>query len=200
MADSYSDKIQKLLPLDIKGIPKDKVVEAKNAVGQYLLDEILTNVGRGVSPVAGQGSFDKLSDAYADKEKGGDTLANLELDGDMLGSLDFKRVDQGIVIGIMDESQRPKADGHNHFKAYGTSKLPKRRFIPMPSEKFLPDIMKEVGNILNEYRTQEPTVGANTSDIQITERKKTSPLSITLGDILSNDNFVSELLRRSNGK
>lgn len=201
MADDYKDKIQKLVKLDTSDIPKDKIVEAKNAVGNFIVDQILSNVGSGVSPVTG-GKFEQLTKNYADKEKGGSRLPNLELEGDMLSSLGFKRVNEGIAVGIQDADQRPKADGHNHFGVFGKSQLPVRRFIPLPGEDFIPEIENEIETILDEYRVQEDVPTELTAtELEITQRRRTEggSISVSLSDILEADTLVRELLRRIGG-
>ena len=77
-------------------------------------------------------------------------VANLELSGDMLDSLEFRVKGTKIEVGIWG-SEADKADGHNNFS--GDSKLPERKFIPNGSngETFRPDIRQEVDSILEGY-------------------------------------------------
>lgn len=188
MAD-YENLQQKLVELDLEDIPKDKIQEAKTAVGGFLVDAILSTVAEGRSPVYGD-KFQTLNKDYADKQKDGNRLPNLELEGDLLSSIGFKTTKDGVVVGVMDASQRPKADGHNNFS--GESKLPLRRFIPAENEQFDSAIQNTIEEILDEYRVRP---------VEITERETTEgePLSVTLSDILNEESLVNALLRRING-
>ena len=179
MAD-LEDLQQFELELDLEGIPKDQVSEVKAAIGGYLVDSILEKVARGFSPVDGYGKFAKLDKKYAQREKGGNTLANLELEGDLLSSLGFKNSSGGVVVGIMESSQRPKADGHNNFS--GDSKLPERRFIPGGGESFASDIQGGVDEILEGFRVEQTF--------------NDEPGAVS--DILSNESIADILLRRLN--
>lgn len=60
---------------------------------------------------------------------------NLELSGDMLDSLTFKKTAGGITVGIFDGTQAEKAKGHQSGDP--EKALPKRRFLPAAKgEKF----------------------------------------------------------------
>ena len=137
------------MTLDLSQIPDNRQDQAKQDVGEFIRDEILRFVSSGRSPVAGR-TFDKLDPNYANKYKGGNRTPNLELEGDMLDSLEFELTSTGIEIGIFDEEQQGKADGHNNFS--DDSKLPTRRFIPDENEDFNGRIMTGVRQILNRYR------------------------------------------------
>jgi len=142
-------KITKNLRLSLADIPEDQREEYKNEIGELVLDEILRSVGNGKSPVDGYGAFEKLNATYAKEQKGGNRTANLELDGDMLDSLEYKTTEAGIEIGIFKSSEVGKADGHNDFS--GKSKLPTRRFIPKGTEKFDKDIQDKIKTITNDF-------------------------------------------------
>lgn len=115
--------------------------------------EILRNVSEGNSPVAGYGRFPRLNKEYAKSQKGGNTLPNLELTGDMLSSLKVSPSNGKIYVRITGK-QGDKADGHcNHS---GESSLPLRRFIPSEddSDSFKRDINNAIDEIIASYETK----------------------------------------------
>lgn len=162
MAITLSE-VSKSIDLDLPAnLPADVKNDIKDEVGSFLVDSILDYVGEGRSPVTGRG-FKQLDKEYADREKGGRTLANLDLEGDMLNSLIYRKTGDGVDVGIFDDSQTPKAFNHNTGDT-----LPKRQFIPDESENFVGDIKKGVEKIVkdrvSEFRedTFEPRVAAET--------------------------------------
>lgn len=138
-------EVSKYLYFKIPKEVSDQEDEIKEEIGDYLRAAILDNVGEGVSPVTG-GAFKKLNSKYAKDEKKGDTTPNLDLNGDMLDSLEYEPTDRGLKIGIFDEDQAIKAFNHN----VGDT-LPKRQFIPGPDQNFKKDIMKEINAIIKEF-------------------------------------------------
>ncbi len=173
---------QKEIELDLSGIPDELKEDAKQAIGEYIKDQTIEFLADGRSPVARE-KFKELNEDYAKKFKGGDPTPNLYLDGDLQGSLDFEITEDGLIWGVMDENQRPKADGHNNFS--GDSKLPKRRFIPGDGQKFNSEIESGIKNILNDFKIE--------TQIDQTETRGTS-----LRDLLSNEGIAELLLRRLN--
>jgi hypothetical protein len=138
-------EVSKVINLGIpKDIPEDVATEIKRQVGDYLVTAILDEVGQGSSPVTGD-SFQQLSKEYADEQKGGRRLANLDLEGDMLNSLKFETTKAGVKVGIFDKDQAIKAYNHN----VGDT-LPKRSFIPTPKESFTGSIEDEVKSIVSK--------------------------------------------------
>jgi hypothetical protein len=149
-------RISKLVDLDLSDIPKNKQKTVKKEVGEYIIDEILSFVSEGKSPVIGEKTtFKKLNTDYAKAEKNGDRNPDLELLGDMLDSLTFKNTKKGIEVGIFKANEVPKADGHNNFS--GKSTLPTRRFIPKGGQKFRRSIQSGIDSILNEFSEDETT-------------------------------------------
>jgi hypothetical protein len=142
-----------MLSLDLSQIPTNRQDEAKEEVGEFVVNEILRSVSSGRSPVGGRGSFDKLNRQYAEDMKGGNRTPNLELEGDLLDSLRFESTTGGIEVGIFNATEQGKADGHNNFS--GRSKLPTRRFIPWTDETFNPKITRGIDQILDKYRQRE---------------------------------------------
>lgn len=187
---------QKEIELDLDNVPRDQRSAAKEAVGNFILDEILTRLADGTSPVTGRG-FKQLDKAYADKMKDGDRTPNLELDGDLKAALNFKNSQKGIIVGIMSADQRPKADGHNNLS--GDSKLPQRRFIPADDQSFTGSIMKEIPNIIAEFETQKEQERATEEEIDfnfLNRQANEQQISVTLGGVLSENDVVNELFKR----
>jgi hypothetical protein len=150
------EKVTFTLTPDLSEIPSSDRSKALKEIGQYLVEAILADVGETRSPVTGR-MFKKLSADYAEKkaEESSSPVANLELSGDMLDSLDFKVVGNKVEVGIWGD-EADKADGHcNHS---GKSDLPERRFIPVKGENFRPDIRSEVENILSSYADEKAKV------------------------------------------
>ena len=147
----------------IKKISKQNRNDALEEIGEYLLQEILTSVGEGKTPV-NKGRYKKsLSKDYKNikKQVSSSSIANMELHGDMLDALDFK-IDVGkmnVEIGFLaggDQKQIDKADNHNKFSAKAKkTKLPARQFIPRSNERFKKKIMKEVESIARDYASQD---------------------------------------------
>jgi hypothetical protein len=134
-------------PFEGKPTPKEKRA-ALDEISFLVYAEILRKVSEGTSPVAGHGKFKKLNKEYAKSQKGGNTLPNLELTGDMLSSLDVRPVAGKIRIQIKGK-EGDKADGHNNHS--GESKLPTRRFIPADDEFFSRDIERSINEIISQY-------------------------------------------------
>lgn len=134
-------------PFEGKPTPKEKRA-ALEEISFLVHAEILRKVSEGNSPVAGYGKFPRLSKEYAKSQKGGNTLPNLELTGDMLSSLEVRPVAGKIRIQIKGK-EGDKADGHNNHS--GESKLPTRRFIPSDDEFLSRDIEKSINEIINSY-------------------------------------------------
>ena len=99
------------------------------------------------SPVSGE-SWPKLKKgSYRDRKAAlnGNTLANMELEGDMLDSLKFKTTSEGIEIGFFNK-EAAKADGHNKLSGR-SNKTPKRRFLPRTGQRYNPSITEEIKRI-----------------------------------------------------
>lgn len=142
------------MSLNLSKVPTSQRTAVKNEVGEFIVDQILRSVSNATSPVEGKGAFKSLSKEYADNEKGGNRKANLELDGDMLDSLEFRTTISGVEVGIFDGDETPKAFNHNTGDT-----LPKRQFIPDISESFNSSIQAGVNRIIkdSEEETEEPS-------------------------------------------
>jgi len=155
-------EVIKTLSLDLTGIPDDQREEAKRRAGNYLLNEILRNVGNGTSPVEGEGKFKILDKKYAKVNHKGRRLAKLELDGDLLAALKVRDLGgDTLEVGVRG-GEAPKADGHNQLsqeaKNWAASKedpFPKRRFIPDVTQNFKSSITEGINRILDRYKVED---------------------------------------------
>lgn len=134
---------------ELKGLSKAEKSEVLDMIGELLVEQILDYVTSEKSPVTGK-DFKPLSREYAirKKEEVGNTRANLDLEGDLLSSVDYKIRGDRIEIGVFG-SQAPKADGHNNIS--GKSRLPTRRFIPDEGQTFTPEIRELVKETVDSY-------------------------------------------------
>jgi hypothetical protein len=181
-------EVSKTIDLKIpSGIPAEVADEIKQQVGDYLVAAILDEVGGGASPVSGK-DFPQLSKDYADDQKGGRRLANLDLEGDMLNALTFEPTTKGVKVGIFDSDQAIKAFNHNTGDT-----LPKRSFIPSPKESFTKSIESEVAGIvakaLKEYKADafQPDEPIRRTPDETTVRRATTTFTF--------DDFISGLFR-----
>jgi len=197
---------QKDIELDLSQVPANQRTAVKEAVGNYVVDQILSMVGDGTSPVTGE-PFQTLTEKYADEQKGGNDNPNLELEGDMLASLGFRNTSDGIAVGIMDPSQRPKADGHNHLtKESIRSNNPERRFIAAGNQDFVPEIMTEISKIISEFEPppEQPAPiterGLIAEILGFSTRPAPSPdensIGITLSDLIFSEDIITKLFSR----
>lgn len=205
------DIIQHKLDLNdygLRNVKEDQKREAKQEVADYLSNQILREVSAGVSPVQGEGRFKRLETEYAIKDKGGNRLSNLELEGDLLN--DFNIVnDESSFLNIGHKGEQvPKADGHNQLsgKAKSWAKqigFPRRRYIPDDSQKFTGKIVGEIRKIIGEYQI---TPGETQVDITptISSTVETQDEVTVTSDNLFDDDVLDSLLddaikQRQNG-
>lgn len=197
-------EVSKTLELDLSGIPRGRIKQAKKEVGDYLTNEILRYVGDGKSPVKGE-SFQRLQKEYADEEKNGDRTPNLELEGDMWEKLKPKGIsntDPELSIGIYGKSQAPKADGHNQIsseaknwaKKTGRTQY-KRRFIPDEKQTFKKPIMDGVNEILDGFRTFESEDRVRVTRGSISSRTESPDINrVEIDDFFEDDTIATLLL------
>lgn len=146
-------------PFKMTGVEPPKSKRSESAairdVAEFVKTEVLAYVAESKSPVAG-GSFKKsLSKEYKKRkqEQGGSSVADLELDGDLLNALEVTvKSGRKLSLQIVGE-EAPKADGHNNHS--GRSELPERIFIPKKEQTFKRDIVQGVKRILEEYADEE---------------------------------------------
>lgn len=195
--------LRKKIDLDLSNVPRHLHKTVKDEVGEYLVNQVLRDVERGFSPVAGEGQFEKLSKSYAENEKGGRTVANLQLEGDLKEAIRFKRTTDGIEFGNFLKSQHDKADGHNQHsdkaKQWAKEKnFPKRRYIPDDDQKFRPAIEREIQNIVRSYE-QTPETNVNFTDPD-DDVETGNRVEISLTNILSDEFIEAEIRRQLNGE
>jgi len=126
---------------------------AKEEIKDYVLSQVLNDLGEARSPVDGQG-FKALSPTHRAKKQtqGLPPIANLEFEGDLLDGLVVEDSPRGGIRITVSEGEQKKADGHNNFS--GKSKLPRRAFIPdaKRDERFRSAIEEGIDRILQRYR------------------------------------------------
>ena len=172
------------MKLNLSKIPDDLKEEAKEAVGELIVDRIQEYLDRGNSPVAKQGRFKRLSKDYANKFKGGDTTPDLLLDGDLRDSITYEIHSEGVKVGVFNdepEIDRLKASGHN--KGNSSNKT-KRQFIPLPEGKFKRPIMTDVKNLLASFKEAEFSPAQRTDALSdIFGEVQTDALSDIFGEV-----------------
>ena len=153
---------------ELEGLSRAQRREVLDQIGELLVEQILDFVGGAKSPVSGN-AFPKLSLEYAKRkrEEAGNTLANLDVTGDMLEALDYRIQGDKIEIGVFGD-QAPKADGHCNIS--GDSSLPRRRFIPTEGETFDRAIRDLVKQTVNTYRIDN--LDLSKKDLEDVETKK----------------------------
>ena len=197
-------KLEKEIVLDLTGIPVNKRKEAKEDVAEFILTEAFNLIAQGKSPVKGVRKFKSLSKEYADNEKQGRRVANLELEGDLLEAFDVVNSKLGVRMQIAD-GQHEKAQGHNQLdqrsKTWAkNTKFPRRQFFPDKKEDLKPKIMDGVENILEGFRQeavefQEPVL-TTPGGLVITPGVITSDrVTITIEDLFSDESIIDALLK-----
>jgi hypothetical protein len=98
------------------------------AAGYELIRIIQDIIGKGISPVDGEGRFEKYSESYRKDIKSGYypskkvSPVNMYLSGDMMGSLRFIEIDEKLYLQFEDK----KARWHDK----GLGNLPVRKLLP----------------------------------------------------------------------
>lgn len=143
-------------PFKLTGVkvPPENRDDALEAVGNYLLESSLSEIGSGRSPVAGGPWKRGLSTEYKKikKEESSVTFANAELSGDMLDALDVKKVSSNRLFYGIEGDQAGKLEGNN-VGSYGRDEdeSKARRIVPVDGETFKPSIIQGMREILEEY-------------------------------------------------
>lgn len=139
--------------LDSSGLSARDKRDAASDVADFLLTSILEDCADQRSPVTGR-PFAALSKDYkaAKEASGSDPIPNLELSGDLLGSLIVKRTSDKVAVTV-PESKQGQAYGLNSgYEGHPFLKgKPARKFIPLEGETFRPDIRRGIKDILTEY-------------------------------------------------
>ncbi len=128
--------------------------KARRNAGAFAVEEILDSVTSQKSPVLGESwpALKKGNYKNFKKAEVGNTRANMELTGAMLDALDWKPTPEGIKVGIFDNDQAPKADGHNRMSGRAT-RMPKRRFLAKDGQKF--DFQSDLKSLVSEALVSE---------------------------------------------
>jgi phage gpG-like protein len=133
---------------------KRELRSALREIAEYVKDELLQHYGDGESPVSGKGRFKQLSKSYEEfkKKHHGSAMPNMELNGDMLDSIEYKIQGNKILIGWFDSDESAKAYGHQSgYKGHPTIKNgPVRQLLPNSGQKLKPDIREGIKAIASE--------------------------------------------------
>lgn len=148
--EEVSKRVKVKLPVDLDD---DEMEDLLSEIGDYVVTSMLDYLGDGRSPVNGD-QFEKLNSKYANRSKGGDRTANMELNGDLLDALDFEIKDGELFVGFFDDDQAIKAYGHQtgmkgHPWLAGVT--PKRKLVPGASEDFDDRIMDGIDSIIEDF-------------------------------------------------
>jgi hypothetical protein len=146
--DELTKKVSVDIPSDLKARERKELLEE---IGEYIKITMLDMIGDGRSPVTGQ-EWRQLSKDYS-KFKGSKE-ANMDLNGDMLDSLDYEVSKGELYVGWFDSDQAVKAYGHTtgmkgHPFLDGVA--PKRKLLPTDKEKFTAEIRSGVEEIVREF-------------------------------------------------
>lgn len=204
----------------LKDVPSESKQDAMEEVAGYLENEVMRSLSRGLSPVKGEGSFQRLDAKYSKQFKGGSRTANLELEGDLKDSLIVKPATGSFIKFGHEGAQVPKADGHNQISSKAKrwaveAAMPKRRYIPDDGQKFSDNITGEIKKIIKDFsQVEEGAVEVNESNLDALltagnkiketdspEQRENGLSFVTLDDLFSDDSIdalLEEALRRRN--
>ena len=141
-------------PFELAGVdaPKKRKREAQEEIAAFITKAVIEDVGDGRSPVSGGSWKRSLSKEYKKRKvaQGGNSYADMLLDGDMLLATDCRVKSGGkLEFGVFGSKEAAKADGHNNFS--GKSTLPLREFIPKEGGTFRREIISGIREIALEY-------------------------------------------------
>lgn len=137
---------------EVEGLSKDLADDLKKEVGELLVEEILGSLANVKTPISGGEYKRSLSKDYKKKkiDETGSGEANLDLEGDLINSIDYQISGNTIKLGVFDAENAGKADGHNNFS--GLSKIPTRQFLPREGQTFRRDIERLVAETVNNFK------------------------------------------------
>jgi phage gpG-like protein len=186
-------------------------------VADYLENEVMRTISKGVSPVKGEGNFQRLDAKYAKNFKGGSRTSNLELEGDLKDSLIVKPATGSFIKFGHEGAQVPKADGHNQISSKAKrwavgAEMPKRRYIPDDGQKFKDNITSEIKKIIKDFsQVENNTVSidednldallSSTSikEVASPEQRESGTSFVSIDDLFSDDSIdalLEDALRR----
>lgn len=118
---------------------KDKN-EIREVVAAKLSEMIIGDLNRALSPVTGK-KFQGLSEDYKKKKqsKGGSSIADMYLKGDMQSDFEVKKTQKGIELGWFGGLSAKKA--YNHTTG---DTLPQRPLLPDERGQFRSGIIREI--------------------------------------------------------
>lgn len=127
--------------------------EALGEIADFILETVLENTGNGQSSAGSGGSWAELSPEYKkQKDAAGYTdEANLERTGDMLSALKTEIDGEEIRLFVEEGEQSAKADGHCNHSGSARKWQKPRIFVPKPKQKFSPDILEGIRDIISNY-------------------------------------------------
>lgn len=130
-----------------KKLPQEIQTKIKRDVGDFLRESVLSSLRKAETPVQGE-DWPALSREYKKlkKSEGLPPEANMELEGDMLDSLDYQETDDGIELGFFGK-EAWKADGHLKFSG-AENNTPQRRFLPDEGQEFDSSITRKTEQII----------------------------------------------------
>ncbi len=117
------------------------------ALGETVTDEALDNISQGLSPVRGQGRFEK----YKDRTKYPGDLkearpVNLNLTGDMLRGYGYRLTEKDTIeVGMVRGSQFDKEKAQFHQD--GTANMAQRKIVPDAGEEWSVSIMRKIRDV-----------------------------------------------------
>ncbi len=140
-------------------VPKNKRAEALEVVASFLKEQMLLYIGEGESPVnrSDGGKWVKaLSKDYAEKKslESGVDFANLELSGGLLSTLEVEPVKGEIKVAVDFDEYGGVSEGHLTGRYGDSKKIKPRVFMPQDDQRFRPDILKGIKEILQEYEEE----------------------------------------------
>lgn len=146
-------------PFELVGMTKPKrgARDARQEIADLVLTEVLDYVGEARSPIQSGRWKSSLSKEYKKRKAdwSSSLVANMELTGDMLDSLEVWEYNGKLRLGIRDSREAKKADGHNNHS--GRSSLPAREFIPKEGQTFKRRITDAMRQIIREYGESDDT-------------------------------------------
>lgn len=136
------------LTKQLEKVPRERRSEAKQAAAIELRNAIEGFLASARSPVKKGQYKSTLSKDYKalKKKKGKSTVADLDLQGDMLNSMIVRPSARGVTTEIRQSLQKKKAFNHN----VGDT-LPQRQFIPTDDSNWKQPILKRINEVIEGF-------------------------------------------------